>query len=110
MLDNGKAEGARKIKQIEKYCLRDIAIVSQGFTFSRLYQGKKNLKWNYFKVADIGINPNSKYLRMLSTQLVTLQWKKLVLFLFQRGVLFFHELAQHFLITTKNIGSGWRGR
>ena len=62
MLDNGKAEGARKIKQIEKYCLRDIAIVSQGFTFSRLYQGKKNLKWNYFKVADIGINPNSKYL------------------------------------------------
>ena len=62
MLDNGKAEGARKIKQIEKYCLRDIAIVSQGFTFSRSYQGKKNLKWNYFKVADIGINPNSKYL------------------------------------------------
>lgn len=33
MLDNGKAEGARKIKQIEKYCLRDIAIVSQGLQF-----------------------------------------------------------------------------
>ena len=62
MLDNGKAEGVRKIKRFEKYCLKDIATVSQGFTFSRLYQGKKNLKWNYFKVADIGLNPNSKYL------------------------------------------------
>lgn len=33
MLDNGKAEGVRKIKRFEKYCLKDIATVSQDLHF-----------------------------------------------------------------------------
>ena len=101
MLDNGKAEGVRKIKRFEKYCLKDIATVSQGFTFSRLYQGKKNLKWNYFKVADIGLNPNSKYLTNAINTISDITMEEIGALLFQREVLFFHELAQHFLITTK---------
>lgn len=111
MLDNGKAEGARKIKQIEKYCLRDIAIVSQGFTFSRSYQGKKNLKWNYFKVADIGINPNSKYLTNAINTISDITMEEIGALPFSKGSIVFPRVgAALFNNNKKKIGSGWRGR
>ena len=42
--------------------LGDIAEISQGYTFKPEYQGFPNEKWNYFKVADIGLLTNHKYL------------------------------------------------
>ena len=103
MLDNGKAEGARKIKQIEKYCLRDIAIVSQGFTFSRLYQGKKNLKWNYFKVADIGINPNSKYLTNAITTISDITMEEIGALPFPKGSIVFPRVGAALFNNNKKI-------
>ena len=103
MLDNGKAEGARKIKQIEKYCLRDIAIVSQGFTFSRLYQGKKNLKWNYFKVADIGINPNSKYLTNAINTISDITMEEIGALPFPKGSIVFPRVGAALFNNNKKI-------
>lgn len=103
MLDNGKAEGARKIKQIEKYCLRDIAIVSQGFTFSRSYQGKKNLKWNYFKVADIGLNPNSKYLTNAINTISDITMEEIGAFPFPKGSIVFPRVGAALFNNNKKI-------
>lgn len=103
MLDNGKAEGARKIKQIEKYCLRDIAIVSQGFTFSRSYQGKKNLKWNYFKVADIGINPNSKYLTNAINTISDITMEEIGALPFSKGSIVFPRVGAALFNNNKKI-------
>lgn len=103
MLDNGKAEGARKIKQIEKYCLRDIAIVSQEFTFSRLYQGKKNLKWNYFKVADIGINPNSKYLTNAINTISDITMEEIGALPFPKGSIVFPRVGAALFNNNKKI-------
>lgn len=103
MLDNGKAKGARKIKQIEKYCLRDIAIVSQGFTFSRLYQGKKNLKWNYFKVADIGINPNSKYLTNAINTISDITMEEIGALPFPKGSIVFPRVGAALFNNNKKI-------
>ena len=103
MLDNGKADGARKIKQIEKYCLRDIAIVSQGFTFSRLYQGKKNLKWNYFKVADIGINPNSKYLTNAINTISDITMEEIGALPFPKGSIVFPRVGAALFNNNKKI-------
>lgn len=103
MLDNGKAEGARKIKQIEKYCLRDIAIVSQGFTFSRSYQGKKNLKWNYFKVADIGINPNSKYLTNAINTISDITMEEIGALPFPKGSIVFPRVGAALFNNNKKI-------
>lgn len=103
MLDNGKAECARKIKQIEKYCLRDIAIVSQGFTFSRLYQGKKNLKWNYFKVADIGINPNSKYLTNAINTISDITMEEIGALPFPKGSIVFPRVGAALFNNNKKI-------
>ena len=103
MLDNGKAEGARKIKQIEKYCLRDIAIVSQGFTFSRLYHGKKNLKWNYFKVADIGINPNSKYLTNAINTISDITMEEIGALPFPKGSIVFPRVGAALFNNNKKI-------
>lgn len=103
MLDNGKAEGARKIKQIEKYCLRDIAIVSQGFTFSRSYQGKKNLKWNYFKVADIGLNPNSKYLMNAINTISDITMEEIGALPFPKGSIVFPRVGAALFNNNKKI-------
>lgn len=103
MLDNGKAEGARKIKQIEKYCLRDIAIVSQEFTFSRSYQGKKNLKWNYFKVADIGINPNSKYLTNAINTISDITMEEIGALPFSKGSIVFPRVGAALFNNNKKI-------
>jgi len=103
VLDNGKAEGARKIKQIEKYCLRDIAIVSQGFTFSRSYQGKKNLKWNYFKVADIGINPNSKYLTNAINTISDITMEEIGALPFPKGSIVFPRVGAALFNNNKKI-------
>lgn len=103
MLDNGKAEGARKIKQIEKYCLRDIAIVSQGFTFSRSYQGKKNLKWNYFKFADIGINPNSKYLTNAINTISDITMEEIGALPFSKGSIVFPRVGAALFNNNKKI-------
>ena len=103
MLDNGKAEGALIIKQIEKYCLRDIAIVSQGFTFSRLYQGKKNLKWNYFKVADIGINPNSKYLTNAINTISDITMEEIGALPFPKGSIVFPRVGAALFNNNKKI-------
>lgn len=103
MLDNGKAEGARKIKQIEKYCLRDIAIVSQGFTFSRSYQGKKNLKWNYFKVADIGLNPNSKYLTNAINTISDITMEEIGALPFPKGSIVFPRVGAALFNNNKKI-------
>lgn len=103
MLDNGKAEGARKIKQIEKYCLRDIAIVSQGFTFSRSYQGKKNLKWNYFKVADIGLNPNSKYLTNALNTISDITMEEIGALPFPKGSIVFPRVGAALFNNNKKI-------
>lgn len=103
MLDNGKAEGARKIKQIEKYCLRDIAIVSQGFAFSRSYQGKKNLKWNYFKVADIGLNPNSKYLTNAINTISDITMEEIGALPFPKGSIVFPRVGAALFNNNKKI-------
>lgn len=103
MLDNGKAEGVRKIKRFEKYCLKDIAIVSQGFTFSRLYQGKKNLKWNYFKVADIGLNPNSKYLTNAINTISDITMEEIGALPFPKGSIVFPRVGAALFNNNKKI-------
>ena len=103
MLDNGKAEGVRKIKRFEKYCLKDIATVSQGFTFSRLYQGKKNLKWNYFKVADIGLNPNSKYLTNAINTISDITIEEIGVLPFPKGSIVFPRVGAALFNNNKKI-------
>lgn len=103
MLDNGKAEGVRKIKRFEKYCLKDIATVSQGFTFSRLYQGKKNLKWNYFKVADIGLNPNSKYLTNAINTISDITMEEIGALPFPKGSIVFPRVGAALFNNNKKI-------
>ena len=103
MLDNGKAEGVRKIKRFEKYCLKDIATVSQGFTFSRLYQGKKNLKWNYFKVADIGLNPNSKYLTNAINTISDITMEEIGVLPFPKGSIVFPRVGAALFNNNKKI-------
>lgn len=103
MLDNGKAEGVRKIKRFEKYCLKDIATVSQGFTFSRLYQGKKNLKWNYFKVADIGLNPNSKYLTNAINTISDITMEEIGALPFPKGSIVFPRVGEALFNNNKKI-------
>ena len=102
-LDNGKAEGVRKIKRFEKYCLKDIATVSQGFTFSRLYQGKKNLKWNYFKVADIGLNPNSKYLTNAINTISDITMEEIGVLPFPKGSIVFPRVGAALFNNNKKI-------
>lgn len=103
MLDNGKAEGVRKIKRFEKYCLKDIATVSQGFTFSRLYQGKKNLKWNYFKVVDIGLNPNSKYLTNAINTISDITMEEIGALPFPKGSIVFPRVGAALFNNNKKI-------
>lgn len=103
MLDNGKAEGVRKIRRFEKYCLKDIATVSQGFTFSRLYQGKKNLKWNYFKVADIGLNPNSKYLTNAINTISDITMEEIGALPFSKGSIVFPRVGAALFNNNKKI-------
>lgn len=103
MLDNGKAEGVRKIRRFEKYCLKDIATVSQGFTFSRLYQGKKNLKWNYFKVADIGLNPNSKYLTNAINTISDITMEEIGALPFPKGSIVFPRVGAALFNNNKKI-------
>ena len=91
------------MKQIEKYCLRDIAIVSQGFTFSRSYQGKKNLKWNYFKVADIGLNPNSKYLTNAINTISDVTMKEIGALPFPKGSIAFPRVGAALFNNNKKI-------
>ena len=61
-------EGYKKTKDTfvpaewRTYRIRDFATVSQGFTFKRDFQGNSHGNWNYFKVADIGLETNGKYL------------------------------------------------
>lgn len=61
-------EGYKRIKDAlvpaewSTYKISDFATINQGFTFSRDFQGNSNDEWNYFKVADIGLNLNSRYL------------------------------------------------
>lgn len=61
-------EGYKRIKDAlvpaewSTYKISDFATINQGFTFSRDFQGNSNDEWNYFKVADIGLNSNSRYL------------------------------------------------
>ena len=49
--------------QWKPYSLADFATIAQGYTFSKAYQGKDDGRWQYFKVADIGLESNGKYLR-----------------------------------------------
>lgn len=49
--------------QWKTYSLADFATIAQGYTFSKAYQGKDDGRWQYFKVADIGLESNGKYLR-----------------------------------------------
>ena len=46
----------------KKVTLGDLISVSQGYTFKPEYQGVQGEKWQYFKVADIGLSSNKKYL------------------------------------------------
>ena len=83
--------------------MRDIAIVSQGFTFSRLYQGKKNLKWNYFKVADIGINPNSKYLTNAINTISDITMEEIGALPFPKGSIVFPRVGAALFNNNKKI-------
>jgi len=47
----------------QEMMIGNFANVKSGYTFSREYQGLKNEKWLYLKVADIGIKSNIKYLK-----------------------------------------------
>lgn len=61
-------EGYKKAKQCicpadwETTSLRELADIGQGYTFKREYQGNHIGRWNYFKVADIGLQSSSIYL------------------------------------------------
>ena len=46
----------------KKVTLGDLISVSQGYTFKPEFQGVQGEKWQYFKVADIGLSSNKKYL------------------------------------------------
>ncbi len=46
----------------ETTMLNDLADIGQGYTFKREYQGQSIGSWNYFKVADIGLQNSSIYL------------------------------------------------
>ena len=83
--------------------MKDIATVSQGFTFSRLYQGKKNLKWNYFKVADIGLNPNSKYLTNAINTISDITMEEIGVLPFPKGSIVFPRVGAALFNNNKKI-------
>jgi len=60
----GYQKGKKAMFPIDWKCkpLSSFVSMSQGYTFSRDFQGKAEGDWNYFKVADIGLNANAKYL------------------------------------------------
>ena len=61
-------EGYKKIKmwvcpvEWKITTLNTVADVGQGYTFKREYQGQSVGRWNYFKVADIGLKNTGIYL------------------------------------------------
>ena len=61
-------EGYKKVKmwvcpvEWKITTLNTVADVGQGYTFKREYQGQSVGRWNYFKVADIGLKNTSIYL------------------------------------------------
>ena len=46
----------------KKVTLGDMISISQGYTFKPEFQGIQGEQWQYFKVADIGLPSNNKYL------------------------------------------------
>ena len=61
-------EGYKKVKmwmcpvEWKVTTLNTVADVGQGYTFKREYQGQSVGRWNYFKVADIGLKNTGIYL------------------------------------------------
>ena len=46
----------------EETTLNKVADIGQGYTFKREYQGQSVGRWNYFKVADIGLKNTGIFL------------------------------------------------
>ena len=61
---NGYKKTKRRIFPVEwkETTLNKVADIGQGYTFKREYQGQSVGRWNYFKVADIGLKNTGIFL------------------------------------------------
>lgn len=83
--------------------IRDIACISQGFTFKREFQGCDSEYWNYFKVADIGIETNSRFLSKAINTISDDLKRKLELTPFKAGSIVFPRVGAALLNNKKKV-------
>lgn len=102
---NGYKKVKKAISPIEwEYgLLSDIASISQGYTFSRDLQGKSKGDWNYFKVADIGMSANAKYLRQAVNMIDDTVAKSIGAMPFEAGSIVFPRVGAALFNNNKKI-------
>lgn len=104
-MPNGYKKVKKAISPIEwEYgLLSDIASISQGYTFSRDLQGKSKGDWNYFKVADIGMSANAKYLRQAVNMIDDTVAKSIGAMPFEAGSIVFPRVGAALFNNNKKI-------
>lgn len=102
-------EGYKKAKQCicpadwETTSLRELADIGQGYTFKREYQGNHIGRWNYFKVADIGLQSSSIYLSSSINKIDDFLLKQLGYKPFHAGSIVFPRVGAALLNNNKKI-------
>lgn len=102
-------EGYKKAKQCicpadwEATSLRELADIGQGYTFKREYQGNHIGRWNYFKVADIGLQSSSIYLSSSINKIDDFLLKQLGYKPFHAGSIVFPRVGAALLNNNKKI-------
>ena len=102
-------EGYKKAKQCicpadwETTSLRELADIGQGYTFKREYQGNHIGHWNYFKVADIGLQSSSIYLSSSINKIDDFLLKQLGYKPFHAGSIVFPRVGAALLNNNKKI-------
>lgn len=102
-------EGYKRAKQCicpadwETTSLRELADIGQGYTFKREYQGNHIGRWNYFKVADIGLQSSSIYLSSSINKIDDFLLKQLGYKPFHAGSIVFPRVGAALLNNNKKI-------
>lgn len=102
-------EGYKNAKQCicpadwETTSLRELADIGQGYTFKREYQGNHIGRWNYFKVADIGLQSSSIYLSSSINKIDDFLLKQLGYKPFHAGSIVFPRVGAALLNNNKKI-------
>lgn len=83
--------------------LNELVDIRQGYTFKREYQGKSTGYWNYFKVADIGVQNSGRYLISAINKVDDSLIKKMGCRPFNAGSIVFPRVGAALLNNNKKI-------